>query len=217
MTAPIEVGDVVRIGDLPAGAVVAWPADGGETRHVTVTGDRVSGGRGRYVERNGETCGCLLDDDLACLVSLPPAAVDAAPVEESAAVAHWHTLAREAEAALYAMTAERDEAVAKICGALGMAQTPYQATPDGAVLAIRDLRAELIAHAARTQEARYMLAARDAQEGDRIAAWAARSDDVPCARCWYPAPYRLEREKHETLCDECRDDDRDAAAGEVAP
>lgn len=58
----------------------------------------------------------------------------------------------------YATTRRDRDAVATICEALGIAQTPYAPTPDGALLAIRDLRAELIAHTERTQEAREMLA-----------------------------------------------------------
>lgn len=152
-------------------------------------------------------------------------------------------------AAHYATTRRDRDAVATICEALGIAQTPYPATPDGALLAIRDLRAELSEHAARTQEAREMLrnseryvdkiaealggtvdgeavidaakrlrswvaivdetiatrlATRDAQEGDRIAAWERVSGWPVCPRCWYPA------DGVDGLCAACVGDDERA-------
>lgn len=104
----------------------------------------------------------------------------------------------------YATTRRDRDAVATICEALCTPATPYAATPDGALLAIRDLRAELIAHAERTQEAREMLATRDAQEGDRIAAWAEAGCRAACGRCWYPCDAVPMHDRDGTpICDAC--------------
>jgi hypothetical protein len=132
---------------------------------------------------------------------------------------------------LRALVLQKSKAVAQICDALG--DMPDR-TPEGAVRVIASMRSSLtqeregrfatleraekaererVATMAAARESvdainRTMceaLAARDAQEGDRIAAWAERSEDVVCARCWYPAPARWPAPA-EALCNACNDE-----------
>lgn len=110
------------------------------------------------------------------------------------------------------------EATAKICDALGMGEADDR-TPHGALRNIVSLRRQL---ATWQDEGTILYAAldlRDAQEGDRIAAWdAASCVRYVCVRCWYPCRESLASTRPTALCDACEDDDdRDAAgAAEVA-
>ncbi|MFA7295657.1 MAG: hypothetical protein WC211_00555 [Dehalococcoidia bacterium] len=162
----------------------------------------------------------VVDQWTARIIALTGARIG---VEPLAAVRHIVTdrdeCAKERDAALAengrlrAGTVSRDAALTCIYDALRLTQAPYESSPAGALLAIRGLRAELTAHAARTQEAREMLATRDAQEGDRIAAWSYATGRAPCARCWYPTLFIGVGAPE--LCDACKGDDE--SAQESAP
>lgn len=127
------VGDVVPIGTLPAGAVVEWPVydDGahGPASRATLRKRHERGGWHVSEGDSGLLTGAIADVSLARVVSLPvpqtyaatagtyadpsgryvsPPDAPAAPVSESEAVTAWHLRATEAQAALAAMTAERD-------------------------------------------------------------------------------------------------------------
>ena len=141
---------------------------------------------------------------------------------------HMRRLTVEKEAAVGAGIAEcerrekaeqRAAAVATICEALGMGEADDR-TPAEAVQYIVSLRRQLATWQDEGVALYAALDLRDAQEGDRIAAWAEASGLRVCERCWYPCcDPRADMLAHPdgtpmSLCDACLDDDERASAEE---